>query len=67
MKDVDHWDEQPYARQFMLFAAMAWKKPEWFDLWKMLNQNYKSNESRISQSLKNPILWIDLKNNNLKK
>ena len=65
MKDVDHWDEQPYARQFMLFAAMAWNKPEWFDLWKTLNQNFKSNDSRISQSLKNPILWIDLKNNNL--
>jgi len=58
-KDVDHWDLQPEARQFMLFAALAGNEPVWFDLWKSLAEKNGSEESRKSMMLKNPIIWIN--------
>lgn len=62
-KDVDHFDEQPDARQFMLFAAMAGNDIEWFKLWKFLTEKNSGDESRISQALKNPLIWV-AKNDN---
>jgi len=61
-KDVDHWDAQPESRQFMLFAAMAGNKPQWFDLWKSLVEKNSSDEGRRSMMLKNPLLWINENN-----
>jgi len=55
-KDVANWDDQPNARQFMLLAALAGNNPEWFKLWKALDEKNKS----FSASLKNPLLWIGL-------
>jgi hypothetical protein len=57
-KDVDHWDQQPEARQFMLFAALAGNNTEWFELWKSLAEKNSSDESRRSMMLKNPLIWI---------
>jgi hypothetical protein len=65
-EDVDHWKEQPEARQFMLFASLAGNDPAWFDLWKSLSEKNSSDESRISMMLKNPLLWINVNNNKLK-
>jgi hypothetical protein len=62
-KDVNHFDEQPDARQFMLLAALAGNDIEWFKLWKFLAEKNSRDESRISQSLKNPLIWV-AKNNN---
>jgi hypothetical protein len=62
-KDVAHWEEQPDARQFMLFAALAGNNREWFDMWKSLNKKNSSDESRMSQGLKNPLLWIGVEQN----
>lgn len=64
-KDVDHWDGQPEARQFMLFAALAGKNSSWYDLWKSLSEKNESDESRFSMMIKNPIIWIGLNNNGL--
>ena len=64
-KDVDHWEGQPEARQFMLFAAMEGSRPDWFDLWKSLAEKNSSDASRRSMMLKNPLIWIvDNKNEN---
>jgi hypothetical protein len=57
-KDVDHWDQQPEARQFMLFASLAGNNTAWFELWKSLAKNNSSDESRRSMMLKNPLIWI---------
>lgn len=57
-KDVDHWEEQPDARQFMLFAAVTGNDPAWLNLWKLLALKNSSDESRISQALKNPLIWL---------
>jgi hypothetical protein len=57
-KDVDHWDGQPEARQFMLFAAMAGENPEWLRLWKLLAEKNSGEDTRISQALKNPLIWV---------
>ena len=58
-KDVDHWEGQPEARQFMLFAAMEGSRPDWFDLWKSLAEKDSSDASRRSMMLKNPLIWIN--------
>jgi len=58
-KDVDHWKEQPEARQFMLFAALAGNDPKWFNLWKSLIEKKSSDGSSRSMMLKNPLLWIN--------
>ncbi len=63
-KDVDHWDQQPESRQFMLLAALAGNNPAWFDLWKSLAEKNSSDESRRSMMLKNPLIWIDANNKN---
>ena len=59
-KDVSHWEEQPDARQFMLFAALAQNSPEWFSLWKSLSEKNNSDESRLALPAKNPLIWIGL-------
>lgn len=59
--DVDHWSEQPEARQFMLFAALAGNNAGWFDLWKSLSAQKTSDASRISMMLKNPLIWLNIK------
>jgi len=65
-KDVDHWEGQPEARQFMLFAAMAGDRSDWFELWKSLTEKNSSDANRRSMMLKNPLIWIvDNKNENL--
>ncbi len=58
-QDVDHWDTQPDPCQFMLFAAIAGSNREWFELWKSLNLINYSEAGRLSQAVKNPLLWID--------
>jgi hypothetical protein len=65
-KDVDHWEVQPEPRQFMLFTALAWNDTAWFDLWKSLAEKNDSDESRKSMMLKNPFIWIQMNNNNIK-
>ena len=60
-KDVDHWDQQPEARQFMLFAALAGNKVEWFELWKSLRKKNSSDDSRRSMMIKNPLIWLNIK------
>lgn len=57
-EDVDHWEDQPEARQFMLFAALEGNNTGWFDLWKSLVEKNSSDESRLSMMLKNPVIWI---------
>jgi hypothetical protein len=63
-KDVDHWDGQPDARQFMLFAAIAGNNPAWFDLWKSLDKEKYTDESRLGMMLKNPLIWISMNKSN---
>lgn len=59
-KDVAHWESQPEARLFMLYAALAGNDVRWFTMWKSLNEKNNSDESRIALPLKNPLLWIGL-------
>lgn len=58
-EDVDHWEEQPEARQFMVFAALAANNSTWLDLWKSLAEKNSSDKSRLSMMLKNPVIWIE--------
>jgi hypothetical protein len=60
-KDVDHWEQQPEPRLFMLFAALAGNNPNWFDLWKSLDEKKGNDQNRLSMMLKNPLIWINNK------
>ena len=65
-KDVSHWNEQPEAQPFMIFAAFAQQNNDWFTLWKKLTVKNDSDEARLGLPIRNPLLWIDLNNYNLK-
>ncbi len=60
-EDVDHWNEQPEARQFMIFAALAGSNSSWFELWKSLADKSSGDGGHSSMMLKNPLLWINVK------
>ena len=57
-KDVDHWEQQPEPRLFMLLAALASNNPTWFELWKSLDEKKGNDQNRLSMMLKNPLIWI---------
>jgi hypothetical protein len=64
-RDVSDWDKQPGQRPFMLFAALVQNSPDLFSLWKAIGDKYPDDESGRTQTLKNPLLWIELNNSNL--
>jgi hypothetical protein len=48
----------------MLFAAIAGNNPAWFDLWKSLDKEKYTDESRLGMMLKNPLIWITMNKSN---
>lgn len=50
----------------MLFAAFAQQNTDWFILWKKMTEKNDSDEDYFGLPIRNPLLWIDLNNNNLK-
>jgi hypothetical protein len=59
--DVANWNDQPTNRIFYLFAALAENDAEWYSLWKTTYLKIRADEARISLPMKNPLLWIGLK------
>ncbi len=56
-KDVAHFDELPVRMQSILFAACAFKKDEYFEVWKSLNADYTGEELIRTFPIHQPILW----------
>ncbi len=58
-KDISNWDDQPRRCQFLLFAGLSQNNPEYFNVWKKIDDQYPNDESRRNSPIKNPILWLD--------
>ncbi len=58
-QDVLHWAEQPGRRAFLVFAALAYNRPDWIGLWRALDPDYRSDEARRNAPIKNVLLWLD--------
>jgi hypothetical protein len=56
-KDVDHWENQPSSRTFILFASIEYKNLEWFNCWKSLKEKTEEEEL-LSLPIKSPVLWL---------
>ena len=58
-QDVSQWNEQPGRRPFLFLAALAYNNAEYLDVWKTIDANNPSDESRRNAPIKNPLLWIE--------
>ncbi len=56
--DVMYFDEWPVRQPFLLFAGIAYDKPEYIVLWKELD-GYPANEEVIRNlPIRNPLIWL---------
>lgn len=60
-KDISHWEDLPGKRPFLFFAALAFKDTKYIDVWKSIDNSISTDESRRTEPIKNPILWLNLK------
>lgn len=57
-KDVMYWEEWPVRQPFLMFAGIAYNRPEFIDLWKSLDGNPENEEVIRNLPIRNPILWV---------
>ena len=57
--DVQHFEELPIQSGGLLFAAMAYQRDDWLELWQELNPEVVSNEIDRTYPIRQPILWIE--------
>ena len=57
--DVMYFDLWPVRQPFLLFAGIAYNKPEYIDLWKTLNPDPDNEEIVRNYPIRQPILWMN--------
>ena len=57
--DVQYFDELPIQSPALLFAAKAYQNDDFFDTWKSLNPERKSEEIIRNYPIWQPILWVE--------
>lgn len=57
-KDVMYWEEWPMAHPFLLFAAEAYGKEEYFRLWERLPHGSEVEEVWRNLPVRNPEIWL---------
>ena len=57
-KDVLYWDEWPVRHAFLLFAGLAYSKPEYLRVWESLDADPTTPEVVRNLPLRHPLLWI---------
>jgi hypothetical protein len=56
--DVMYFDEWPVQQPFLLFAGLAYNKPEYIELWQTLD-GYPTNREVIRNlPIRNPLIWL---------
>jgi hypothetical protein len=55
--DVMYWDQWPVRHPSLLFAGIAYRKPEWVALWKTLDPDPATEEIIRNFPIRQPILW----------
>ena len=56
--DVMYWEEWPVRQPFLMFAGLAYKKPEYIELWKKLEGYPKTQEVIRNLPIRNPLIWL---------
>lgn len=56
--DVEHWNDFPVRNPALLFAALAYDKPEYLTIWKRLNPDPTVPEVIRNFPIRQPLLWI---------
>lgn len=57
--DVMYWDEWPLRHPALLFAGMAFEKPDYIEIWKKLPPDPFTEEGWRNFPIRQPVLWID--------
>ena len=56
--DVEYFDDLPVRQPSLLFGGIAYRKPEWIELWKRLDPEPKVPEIIRNFPIRQPLLWI---------
>ncbi len=56
--DVMYFNEWPVRQPFLLFAGIAYNKPEYIDLWLTLEGYPKTPEVIRNLPIRNPLIWL---------
>lgn len=56
--DVEHWDDFPVRNPALLFAGIAYDKPDYITVWKRLNPDPTVPEVIRNFPIRQPLLWI---------
>jgi hypothetical protein len=56
--DVMYFDEWPVRHPFLLFAGLAYNKPEYIELWRTLDGYPKTSEVIRNLPIRNPLIWL---------
>jgi Alginate lyase len=56
--DSKYFDDLPLRRPSLLFAARAYNRPEYADLWKTLSPDTTIPELRRTFPIRQPLLWV---------
>jgi len=57
-EDVMYWNEWPVRHPFLLFAGRAYNKPEYIQLWEVLDGYPESQEVIRNMPIRNPLVWV---------
>ena len=57
--DVEYWEDLPVRQPSLLFAGLAYKKPEYLDVWRRLNPDPTVPEVIRNHPIRQPLLWIN--------
>jgi hypothetical protein len=56
--DVEHWNDFPVRNPALLFAGIAYDKPDYITVWKRLNPDPTVPEVIRNFPIRQPLLWI---------
>jgi hypothetical protein len=56
--DVMYFEEWPVRQPFLLFAGLAYNKPEYIELWKTLDGYPRTQEVIRNLPVRNPLIWL---------
>ena len=57
--DVEYFDQWPVRQQSLLFAGLAFNKPEYLALWRRLNPEPTVEEVIRNYPIRQPVLWMN--------
>jgi hypothetical protein len=57
--DVQYFDQWPMRQSALLFAGLAYDKPEYLELWKTLPADSNVDETVRNFFIRQPVLWVD--------